>query len=294
MGRRRPFWAVPSKEELQAQAQRLGIADRITWLGAKPQDAVLEEYRGADLFSLNSRIAEGGDRDGLPNVLMEAQSQRLPVIATNIAGIPELVIDGETGALVPAEKEASAEKDGDHLGFFRDGEPISWEEATLGPEGAAALRAVASIPEANREDFFDELYDRYPDDCGHPIYAENDDLTVVRTLIEAIGVDRARALGENMPRLTFKAVGRAALPDCEWCKGSGLKECEVGGVGSKVKMQCDCTKRRRWEDFKGLKALLEREKAEHDAKQGIPQQDFSFGLEVTTKDGRVWASGVRL
>ena len=211
------------------------------------------------------------------------------------------VDDGENnvttaGALVPAEKEASAEKDGDHLGFFRDGEPISWEEATLGPEGAAALRAVASIPEANREDFFDELYDRYPDDCGHPIYAENDDLTVVRTLIEAIGVDRARALGENMPRLTFKAVGRAALPDCEWCKGSGLKECEVvgGGVGSKVKMQCDCTKRRRWEDFKGLKARLEREKAEHDAKQGIPQQDFSFGLEVTTKDGRVWASGVRL
>src|SRR5262249_48878170 len=53
------------------------------------------------------------------------------------------VDDGENsvaaaGALVPAEKEASAEKDGDHLGFFRDGEPISWEEATLGPEGAAA------------------------------------------------------------------------------------------------------------------------------------------------------------
>jgi glycosyltransferase involved in cell wall biosynthesis len=93
----------PLKDALQAQAQRLGIAERITWLGAKPQETVLEEYRGADLFVLNSRIAEDGDRDGLPNVLMEAQSQRLPVIATNLAGIPELVIDGETGALVPPD-----------------------------------------------------------------------------------------------------------------------------------------------------------------------------------------------
>jgi glycosyltransferase involved in cell wall biosynthesis len=93
----------PLKDALQAQAQGLGIAERITWLGAKPQETVLEEYRAADLFILNSRIAEDGDRDGLPNVLMEAQSQRLPVIATNLAGIPELVIDGETGALLPPD-----------------------------------------------------------------------------------------------------------------------------------------------------------------------------------------------
>jgi glycosyltransferase involved in cell wall biosynthesis len=96
----------PLKDALQAEARRLGIADRITWLGAKPQETVLAEYRSADLFVLNSRIAEDGDRDGLPNVLMEAQSQRLAVIATNLAGIPELVIDGETGALVPANDPA--------------------------------------------------------------------------------------------------------------------------------------------------------------------------------------------
>jgi glycosyltransferase involved in cell wall biosynthesis len=93
----------PLKDALLAQAGALGISERITWLGAKPQETVLEEYRGADLFILNSRIAEDGDRDGLPNVLMEAQSQRLPVVATNLAGIPELVIDGETGLLVPAD-----------------------------------------------------------------------------------------------------------------------------------------------------------------------------------------------
>jgi glycosyltransferase involved in cell wall biosynthesis len=97
----------PLKDALQAEAQRLGIAERITWLGAKPQETVLEEYRGADLFILNSRIADDGDRDGLPNVLMEAQSQQLAVVATNLAGIPELVIDGETGALVPPDDASS-------------------------------------------------------------------------------------------------------------------------------------------------------------------------------------------
>ena len=97
----------PLRGALDTQAKRLGIAARIEWLGARPQETVLEEYRRADLFVLNSRIAEDGDRDGLPNVLMEAQSQRLPVVATRLAGIPELVIDGETGSLVPPEDPAA-------------------------------------------------------------------------------------------------------------------------------------------------------------------------------------------
>jgi glycosyltransferase involved in cell wall biosynthesis len=96
----------PLKDELDAQAKTLGIADRITWLGAQPQETVLAEYRSADLFVLNCRIAEDGDRDGLPNVLMEAQSQRLPVVSTAISGVPELVVDGETGALVPPDDPA--------------------------------------------------------------------------------------------------------------------------------------------------------------------------------------------
>jgi glycosyltransferase involved in cell wall biosynthesis len=89
----------PLQDELGAEADRLGIGARIQWLGARPQEQVLEEYRGADLFVLNCRIAEDGDRDGLPNVLMEAQSQRLPVISTAMPAIAELVIDGETGLL---------------------------------------------------------------------------------------------------------------------------------------------------------------------------------------------------
>lgn len=88
---------------LQAEARRLGIDDRISWLGARAQSDVLQAYRSADLFVLPCRITADGDRDGLPNVLVEAQSQRLVCISTPISGIPELIVDGETGALVPSE-----------------------------------------------------------------------------------------------------------------------------------------------------------------------------------------------
>lgn len=86
---------------LQQQAQSLGLADRIDWLGPQPQDQVLDRYRAADLFVLACRIASDGDRDGLPNVLMEAQSQGLACISTTVSAIPELIIDGATGLLVP-------------------------------------------------------------------------------------------------------------------------------------------------------------------------------------------------
>jgi glycosyltransferase involved in cell wall biosynthesis len=93
----------PELESLKGLAETLQIAGRITWQGAAPQEQVLEAYRGADLFVLASRIAEDGDRDGLPNVLMEAQSQRLAVIATRLAGIGELIQHRETGLLVLPE-----------------------------------------------------------------------------------------------------------------------------------------------------------------------------------------------
>src|SRR6185295_17236049 len=65
------------------------------------QDRLLLEYRNADVFALASRVARDGDRDGLPNVLMEAQSQGLACVATAVAAIPELIVGGDTGLLVP-------------------------------------------------------------------------------------------------------------------------------------------------------------------------------------------------
>ncbi|HEX9446588.1 MAG TPA: glycosyltransferase, partial [Dongiaceae bacterium] len=88
-------------------AAQLGIADRISWQGALPQDQVLAAYRAADLFVLASRITADGDRDGLPNVLMEAQSQGVAVIATDISGVPELIRHGKSGWLVPMQDPAA-------------------------------------------------------------------------------------------------------------------------------------------------------------------------------------------
>ncbi len=93
--------AIPKRRRLARQAAALGLADRIDWLGAQAHEAVLAHYRAADLFVLASRIAGNGDRDGLPNVLMEAQSQRVACIATAVSAIPELIRADETGLLVP-------------------------------------------------------------------------------------------------------------------------------------------------------------------------------------------------
>ena len=88
-------------KRLKREAQRLGLAGRIEWRGARPQPKVLAAYRAADLFVLAAKIGKDRDRDGLPNVLMEAQSQRLACIATRLPGIAELIVDGTSGVLVP-------------------------------------------------------------------------------------------------------------------------------------------------------------------------------------------------
>jgi glycosyltransferase involved in cell wall biosynthesis len=97
----------PLLRELRAQAARLGIEDRITWHGALAEDGVLQAYRAADLFVLASRIAPDGDRDGLPNVLLEAGAMELAAVASRVAAVPELIEDGVNGALVPPDDPAA-------------------------------------------------------------------------------------------------------------------------------------------------------------------------------------------
>jgi glycosyltransferase involved in cell wall biosynthesis len=89
--------------ELEAHARALDIAARVVWHGAKAQEFVLGLYRACDMFVLPCRVARDGDRDGLPNVLMEAASQGLVCVSTPVSGVPELLEDGETGVLVEAE-----------------------------------------------------------------------------------------------------------------------------------------------------------------------------------------------
>jgi len=90
-------------DTMRAKADALGLSDRIDWRGAQAREAVFAVMREADLFVLPSRITSSGDRDGLPNVLMEAASQKLPVLSTAVSAIPEFVEDGVSGTLVPPE-----------------------------------------------------------------------------------------------------------------------------------------------------------------------------------------------
>ena len=93
---------------MQELADSKGVSDRITWRGACDQPEVIEEMRAADLFVLPSRIAEDGDRDGLPNVLMEAASQKLPILSTPVSAIPEFIETGVDGILTRDTPEAIA------------------------------------------------------------------------------------------------------------------------------------------------------------------------------------------
>jgi glycosyltransferase involved in cell wall biosynthesis len=88
---------------LRSLAVSLGIAHRIVWKGAQAQEEILQHYRQADLFALACRVGKDGDRDGLPNVLVEACSQRLACVSTNISGVTELLEDGANGLVVEPE-----------------------------------------------------------------------------------------------------------------------------------------------------------------------------------------------
>lgn len=95
---------------LKPLADELGLSGRVHWHGAMSQQEVLEHYSRADIFALPCRIGKDGDRDGLPNVLVEAASQRILCVSTTISGIPELFTHEENGLLVePEDPQALAE-----------------------------------------------------------------------------------------------------------------------------------------------------------------------------------------
>ncbi len=76
------------------------LHQKIKLAGAMPQTKLFAEYRRADVFCLPCRILENGDRDGIPNVMVEAMSCGVPVVTTDVSGIPEIITDGENGLLV--------------------------------------------------------------------------------------------------------------------------------------------------------------------------------------------------
>jgi glycosyltransferase involved in cell wall biosynthesis len=92
----------PMREKLRHNIAELRLDGWVTLVGALPQDCVLEKLRGCDIFALASTTDDNGASDIFPTVILEAMASARPVVSTTLAGIPESVVDRETGLLVPA------------------------------------------------------------------------------------------------------------------------------------------------------------------------------------------------
>jgi len=80
-----------------------GLERHVRVTGATSQAGLLREYQQATVFCLPCRVSDDGDRDGIPNVLVEAMASGLPVVTTAVSGIPELVQHEATGLIVPPD-----------------------------------------------------------------------------------------------------------------------------------------------------------------------------------------------
>jgi colanic acid/amylovoran biosynthesis glycosyltransferase len=90
----------PLENEFRAQIEQMGLQNRVALSGAKPQRDVRQRLAAANVFVLPSVVDSQGGMDNLPTVIMEAMATGLPVISTDIGGIPEMVVQDETGFLV--------------------------------------------------------------------------------------------------------------------------------------------------------------------------------------------------
>jgi len=94
-------------EQVKARIAELGLGGTVLLCPAVTQEELREIYQEATLFALPCQVVENGDRDGIPNVLVEAMAMGLPVVSTDISGIPELIDRGVNGLLAP-QRDAAA------------------------------------------------------------------------------------------------------------------------------------------------------------------------------------------
>lgn len=97
----------PLEESLKEQAALLGLAKRVIITGPKPEGEIKRLLERSRMFVLACTRAEDGAMDNLPTVIMEAMAAGLPVISTNVAAVSEMIVDGETGFVVPEEDSAA-------------------------------------------------------------------------------------------------------------------------------------------------------------------------------------------
>jgi glycosyltransferase involved in cell wall biosynthesis len=91
----------PLRETLQGKIEQSNLSSRVNLLGSLSQAAVLEKLEAADIFALASTTDAQGATDVFPTVILEAMASARPVVSTRLAGIPELVVGGQTGILAP-------------------------------------------------------------------------------------------------------------------------------------------------------------------------------------------------
>ena len=97
----------PLRKTLEDNVRQLQLSEAVTLCGALSHPDVIEEYQRANIFVLPSVLGADGDRDGIPNVILEAMAMELPVVSTRHSGIPEVIQDGKNGLLVPTADEAT-------------------------------------------------------------------------------------------------------------------------------------------------------------------------------------------
>jgi colanic acid/amylovoran biosynthesis glycosyltransferase len=108
----------PVRSNLEQRIMELGLTGKAILVGARTREEIKAYFQDSDVFLLSST------HEGLPVVLMEAEAVGLPIVATNIAGIPEIVADGQSGFLVSANDIDSLAEKLEYLFEHRD----SWEE----------------------------------------------------------------------------------------------------------------------------------------------------------------------
>lgn len=119
--------------DLRRQTARLGLSDRVRMPGPLPQDEVSELLRASDVFVAPCIVGSDGNADGLPTVLLEAMATGVPCVSTSVTGIPEVVVDGETGIVCPP---------GDALALAHALRRIAEGEADVAALSAAARELV--------------------------------------------------------------------------------------------------------------------------------------------------------
>ncbi|MEO7296291.1 MAG: glycosyltransferase [Candidatus Limnocylindria bacterium] len=143
----------PLRADLAELIRHHRLEDRIVLLGALPHNEVIDHYAAAKIFALPCVVAEDGDRDGIPNAILEGMASGLSVVSTPISGIPEVVHHETTGLLVPP---ADASALADAIGRLLRDEGLG---RTLG-QGARAFVIDAFDVHRNAERLLDAISER--------------------------------------------------------------------------------------------------------------------------------------